>query len=119
MASSFLAIFKTRFELLTLELEEESTRLFSYLLFSLLALFFLCLAILLGVLLLVVVFWDTHRIGIIAGLSGVFGILALIIGLSVRRCYLNKPRLLDTTLSELGKDMDALKPVRDEGAPDE
>lgn len=119
VAASWLAILKTRSELLTIELEEESTRLFSYLLFSLVALFFFSLAILLVVLLIIVIYWDTHRLSVIAGLSGFFAITAIAIGLSVRNCYRNKPRLLDVSLSELAKDIDVLKPASEETAPHE
>ena len=119
MAASWLAIFKTRFELLTLELEEESTRLFTYLILSLVALFFFCLAVLLGVLLVVVLCWETHRITAITSLSGLFGILALVIGLSVRSSYRNKPRLLDATLTELKKDVEAFNPAAEAEVSDE
>ena len=119
MAASWLAIFKTRFELLTLELEEEGARLFSYLFLSLLAFFFFCLAILLVVLLVVILCWDTYRIAAIAGLSGLFGLLALVIGLSVHNSYRNKPRLFAATLSELKKDVDAFGPGAEVEASDE
>lgn len=110
LAASLLAMVQTRVLLAATEVEEESLRYFSYLILSLAALFFLGVAIVLGVMLLVVLYWDTHRIGILSVLMGLFGVAGLAIGMQVRSKYRYKPKLLGHTLTELSRDTDMLQP---------
>lgn len=110
LAASLLAIAQTRVELAATEVEEETLRYFSYLILSLAALFCLGIAVVLGVLLLIVLYWDSHRIGILSTLIVLFGIASAAIGLHVRRKYLFKPKLLGHTLTELSRDSDMLQP---------
>lgn len=108
LAASFITIIRTRVELASVELEEELLNLFSYLLYSLMALFCLCMAIFLTVLMVVALYWDTHRIVVLAGMGGIFGLTGLAAGVSVRNNYRKSPRLLSYTLTELSKDVDSL-----------
>lgn len=106
MAAILVAIVQTRLALAALEMEEESLRLLSYL-----ALAMLCvsLAILLGAFLVIVLFWDTHRIGAIVGSAGFFAALGVGLGLGVRASMRHKPKLLSFTLAELNKDLASMK----------
>lgn len=108
--ANFIALLHTRAELATVELEEEALRYFSYLLMALVALFFLAMATLLAVLLVVVVFWDLHRVGVLLTLILVFAGCGVLLGLRIRERYRHKPHLLGYTLVELARDIDALKP---------
>lgn len=110
LAASMLAVVQTRVELAATEVEEESLRYFSYLVMSLAALFCLGIAIILGVMLLVVLYWETHRIGILSVLMILFGIAGIMISMRVRNRYRDKPRLLGHTLTELSRDADILQP---------
>ncbi len=110
LAATFVAIIHNRLELAAVEVEEELLRIFSSLLLSLVALFCLGMALSLAVLLLVVLFWDTHRIGVLITLMVVFSGSGLMIGLGVRKGYRHKPRLLADSLAELKKDINNLNP---------
>ena len=110
LAANFLALLQTRLELLSVELEEESLRLFTYLICALAAMFCLGIAILLGILLIVVIYWDTHRVGVLVSLIAAFGLASVLLALWVRDSYRRKPRLLAHTLNELGSDVDSLTP---------
>ena len=110
-AGSIVAIVHTRLELAAVEVEEEFIRLFSYLLSALIALFCLGVAVLLAILLIVVVYWDTHRIPVLLGLISAFGLAGVLIGLAIGRDFRKKPRLLSSTLTELTKDIESLKPA--------
>jgi uncharacterized membrane protein YqjE len=110
LAASLLAILQTRVELVAAEVEEESLRYFSYLLLSLAALFCLGVALVLGAVLLVVLFWDTHRVGILLVLIALFGLAAALLALRLRRRYQVKPPLLAHTMMELARDREALQP---------
>jgi len=112
MAGSLLAILQTRLELAAVELEEESLRLFSYLLLALVALFCLFIAVSLGIVLVIALCWETSRIGAITGLMVFFAVLAVALGIGIRSCYRRKPRLLAYSREELSKDIDRLNPSR-------
>ena len=110
MAGTLLAIFHTRIELFTVELQEETQRLLSYLILSLVALFCVIMTFLLGIFLVIVLFWDSYRILAISGLILFFGALAILIVLGVRSSYRKKPRMLAYTRSEIARDLERLNP---------
>ncbi|MFZ6676393.1 phage holin family protein [Undibacterium sp. Tian12W] len=105
LAATLSSMVRTRLELAAVELEEEFAHFSSSLIWSLLALFFACLTILLIILTVVAVFWDTqYRYTVLLVLIAVFGVLAAGIGLRVRNQFPNKPGLLFHSLAELKKD---------------
>jgi uncharacterized membrane protein YqjE len=110
-------IFHTRLELAAVEVEEELERFSSILLRSLAVLFFIGCTIVLLVILLLAIFWDTHRIELICALILLFGLTAGILGWSVRQQVRSRPRLLSQTLAELEKDISALKPAASADSP--
>ena len=109
IAGTLMAIVRTRIELAAVEMEEQSLRLLGYLALSLLALLCLGLAIVLGTFLIIVLFWDTHRVAAIVATAGVYAALAAAIGFGVRSSFRHQPKLLSFTLAELGKDVDSMK----------
>ena len=111
LTASLVESGETRLRLAVLELEEERERLFVMLLLSGIALMLICFGIGLAILLVVVTFWDTHRLLAIA-LSG--GILLAFGGLIAWRVKViaSQRSLLRSTLSNLSRDSDSLKDVR-------
>ncbi|MEC5160932.1 putative membrane protein YqjE [Janthinobacterium sp. CG_23.3] len=109
MAATLVAIVQTRLELAAVEMEEESLRFLGYLALALLAMLCLAIAIVLAAFLVIVLFWDTHRIAAIVGAAGGFAALGLIIGMGVRASFRHKPKLLSFTLAELHKDVASMK----------
>ncbi|MDP3841879.1 MAG: phage holin family protein [Oxalobacteraceae bacterium] len=108
LAGTLIGLLQTRLELATVELEEETLRIFSYLLFALVAMCCVGMTILLSTLLIVVIFWDTHRIGVLVALIATFGLGGGLIMLAIRNNYRSKPKMLSHTLSELSKDVERL-----------
>jgi uncharacterized membrane protein YqjE len=72
LAATLVAVLHTRLELLVTEIEEERVRLLQILLWAAAALFCLGIGVLLLVILLIALFWDTHRIAVIGTLAVVF-----------------------------------------------
>lgn len=114
LAGTFISILQTRLELIAIEVEEESLRFFSYFFFALAAMFCIGMALLLGVLLIVVIYWDTHRVPVLVSLMAFFAFSSAMIMLGVRKHYRLKPRMLSHTLTELSKDIERLKPEQRE-----
>lgn len=77
VAATLAAIVQTRLALAAVEMEEESLRFLSYLALSMLALLCLFVGLVLLVFLVIVLFWDTHRIAAIAITAAVFIAAAL------------------------------------------
>lgn len=109
LAATVLETLHTRLELFSVEVEEEMARYSSYLLWIVVALFCAGIAILLAILLIVVLFWDTHREAVLLSLIGVFAGIALYLGWWLRESMRNKPRLLAYSLEELKRDTAALR----------
>jgi uncharacterized membrane protein YqjE len=110
LAATLLAVLQNRVELASTELEEESLRYFSCLMLSLAAMFCMGIAVILGALLAIVLYWDTHRVAVLTVLMALFGIAGTAIALRVRRQYQVKPRLLGHTMAELSRDAELLQP---------
>jgi len=107
-AATLVAIAHTRLDLLSTDLEEERERTFSLLALALAALFFLGVGMVLASILLVVVFWDTHRLLVLGLLAGLFLAIGLAAGWVLIHKARNKPRLFASSLSELYKDRQQL-----------
>jgi uncharacterized membrane protein YqjE len=108
LTGTLVAIAHTRLDLLSVDLEEERAHLFSLLVLALTALFCLGIGVVLVTILLVVAFWDTHRLLALGALAGFY----LVIGMGVWAFALHKartkPRLFAASLSELFKDRQQL-----------
>ena len=66
LAATLVAIAHTRLDLLSADLEEDREHLLSLLVLTLAALFCLGVGVVLAAILLVVAFWDTHRLVVLA-----------------------------------------------------
>ena len=110
LAGTLVGITHTRLDLLSADLDEERAHFFSLLVSSLVALFCLGIGVVLAMILLVIMFWDAHRLlslGVIAGFFLACGSLAWV---NATRKSRAKPRLFAASLSELAKDREQLKP---------
>lgn len=109
LLATIIANIQTRVELIAVEVEEEALRYFSYLLYSLAAMFCFGVAILLTILLVVAIYWDTHRIEVLLTLMALFGVAGAWMVWAMRDSYRHKPKLLVHTVSELSRDIETLK----------
>lgn len=101
-------ILHTRLELLSVELEEGGGHLRALLLYALVALFFLGFGLLLLTLFVVVLFWDTHRVSVLGGITVVYLAIGAGAALMFRHRLKTRPRLFAATLAELDKDRERL-----------
>lgn len=101
---TLVAIVQTRLELLSTDLEVGRERLTSLLVMGFVSLFCLCFGLVLLAILIVVIFWDTHRLFALASLTGVFLITGGTLFNIALRELKNMPRMFEASLSELSKD---------------
>jgi uncharacterized membrane protein YqjE len=106
--STLVAIAYTRLELFSADLEEGQQHLLSLLVCTVAALFSLGVCVVLATMLVVIVFWDSHRLLVL----GVSTTLFLAVGIAAWGLALHKarsrPKLFSASLSELFKDRQRL-----------
>jgi uncharacterized membrane protein YqjE len=107
-ARTSVAILQTRLEIFASELDEQRELLAKIAVLAAVAAFCLALAVILLVLFIVVLFWDTNRLLAIGALSGVFAVSGAIALRMLRSALKQRPKLLAATLSELRKDRSRL-----------
>jgi uncharacterized membrane protein YqjE len=110
LLATLIAIVHNRLELLSNELQEEIGRVALMLLWGAVALFFGFLAIAFVALLILITFWDDHRLLVAALLAASFLVLALIAGFAAQKQIAAKPRPFGASLNELAKDSEELTP---------
>ncbi len=108
MAATLVAMAHTRLDLLSTDLEEDREHWMSLAVTAVFAVFCLGIGVVLAVLLVVVFFWDTHRMLVLGLLAGVFLAAGLAAGRQVKHLASAKPRLFTSSLSELFKDRQQL-----------
>ena len=106
--ATLIAIIGTRLEIAAGELEEERLRLSGIVAYAAMVFLFAALGLIFLSLLIVVVFWDEHRIAALSGIVLVYALLALIAGLRLRKRLSQKSRLFSVTVDELRKDEERL-----------
>jgi uncharacterized membrane protein YqjE len=116
IGATLIAMVQTRLELAAVEVQEELQRFLGYVVLALASLILFGIALLLLVLLVVVLFWDSYRLEAIAALAALFGMAGTLVALQVKRSLATRPRLLEATVAELNKDVNF---VRHAGHPDE
>ena len=108
LLATVVGIAQTRLELLSTELQEEVHRVAEIMLWAAVALLAAGVGLLMLALLVIIVFWDTHRVVASIAVTGVFFGIAATAGLVMRVKVRSKPPLLDATLAELKHDRASL-----------
>ncbi len=109
MASTLLAIAKNRAELASIELREELGRIIGYIIFAVAAFFCIFVGIVMAGILVVVLCWDTCRIGALGGVTAFFLIIGIIFALTLRSNLKKRPKMLAQTREEIAADIARLK----------
>lgn len=110
LSLSLVGIVHTRLELLSTEIAEEREHLISLLVLMLLALFCLGVGVALLAMLIVVAFWESHRLLALGGVTGFFLLAAAGMAWLALHKSRTRPRLFAASLAELSKDRQRLTP---------
>lgn len=109
--ASWVAVIKTRVEILSLEIEEQREWMQQIVLLAVAALFCASLGMILVTLLVVAAFWETDgRLWVIGGFALLYVGGGIALGLSLKSKLHNKPKIFAATAEELGKDYATLQP---------
>lgn len=109
LGATLLQLVGTRAELAVVELREEGERRKEMLVLGVVAGLFLALGLLLAALLVVVIFWDSHRLAAIGGVTALYLAVALLAFLRLRQRARASPPPFEATLREFAADRDLLR----------
>jgi uncharacterized membrane protein YqjE len=108
--AGWIAVIRTRVDILSVEIEEQREWLEQLVLMAVAALFCMSLGLILLTMLIVVAFWETHRLWVLGGFSFLYLAGGVALWLALRSKMKSKPRIFASTGSELEKDFAALNP---------
>jgi uncharacterized membrane protein YqjE len=108
LLATAVAIAQTRLELLSTELQEEVHHAAGILVWIAIAVLAAGIGLFTLTLLVVFIFWDTHRVLAAVVMTSTFFVIAAAAALVMRAKIRSKPRLLDATLAELSRDRASL-----------
>ena len=109
MGTDLVALVETRLELALVELREEGERRKGMVVWGAITAVFLALAVLLLAFLVVVVFWDTHRVGAIVGVTLAYAAVGFGALARLRAAQAAAAPPFEATRAELRKDIEALR----------
>ena len=109
LAQTLLGAAQTRLEILATEIEEERARLEQMLLVALAAAFCAVMGVVLCIALIVIYYWDTHRLAAVGVLATVFLGSGALLGWLLRDKARARPKPFAATRGELAKDRDMLR----------
>ena len=107
LAASLVALLHTRFELLTVEFEEERERAKDLVVLTVIATVFFSFALIVLSVLVVFLFWDTHPVGALVGVTLVYLAIGAAAVVVLQRSRDTRP--FAATLAELEKDVQSLR----------
>jgi uncharacterized membrane protein YqjE len=111
LTGTLLAIFQTRLELLSIEVQEERLNIKQMLLYGSIALMFFVLATILLTAFVVVVFWESYRLQVLAGFTGLYFAAGAMAWNAFQRAANRKSQLFSANLAALNDDRNQLDPL--------
>ncbi|HEX7970689.1 MAG TPA: phage holin family protein [Thiobacillus sp.] len=109
LSASLVSIVHTRLELLSNDIAVERAYSTTLLVLMVGALFCLGVGVILLAMLIAVVFWESHRLMALGGLTGFFLIVGAGLGGLAFHKMRTKPKLFEASLAELSKDRQQLE----------
>lgn len=109
MIGSVFALLHARLELIGIELAEERERIVAVIFLGLVAAMFAMMALISLTALIAVAFWDSYRLQVLAGITAVYGLGAVICAIRARSGLRAAPIVFQETLHEFEKDRDMFR----------
>jgi uncharacterized membrane protein YqjE len=109
LARTVLGAVRTRLDLLANEIEEERLYLRELMLLLMAFGFALAMFLMLGVMFVVVLLWDTHRLLALGAFAGLFLVAAVAALAGLRAHFAHRPKIFAASIAELAKDIERLR----------
>lgn len=108
LGSTAVEMIQTRLELFSSDIQIGWQRLLSTLVLVIITLFSLLFGLVLLAILIVVLYWDSHRVLVLSLMTGGFLSIGILLALFVRAQINAMPKLFEASLGELAKDREHL-----------
>ena len=102
MMANWIAIVKTRVEIISTEIEEQREWLQATVIMAVAAGFLISLGLIVMTFFVVVIFWETARLWVLGGFTVLYLGGGVLLAAILRQRVQTRPRFLSTTASELG-----------------
>lgn len=109
LGDNLLAGVQERVELFSLEVKEEKYRLVQMFAWASAVFYLAMMMITFGSLTLVYMFWDTHRLAALAGLTGLYALMLVGTVIAFRRYLARQPAPFQATQQELEDDRECIR----------
>ena len=109
MVASVVALLHARLELIGIELAEERERIIAVIFLGLVAAMFAMMALISLTALVAAAFWDSYRWQVLAGITAVYALGAVICAIRARAGLHAAPIVFEATLREFEKDRDMFR----------
>lgn len=109
LVDGLLATVQSRFELFTVELQEEKYRLIQTFIWICAVIFTAMLAITFASLTLVYIFWESARLTVLGGLAVFYALALLVLIIGYRRFVARQPKPFTATRQEISEDRTCIR----------
>jgi uncharacterized membrane protein YqjE len=109
LLTGLLDLGRTRFELFSTELREEMTRLAAAIIGGMAIVICVLIGLVFGTVAIILSVGEAYRVGVTVGAAVFFLVAAGVIALVLKRVAAVKPRPFEATLSELQRDVSAIR----------
>lgn len=104
LGDNLLGTLQERIELISVELQEEKYRLVQLIIWISATVFAGGMALTFATLTMVYLFWDTARIAVLAGFTGLYGGALFFVVVALRRVFTHQPKPFEATIESLTED---------------
>lgn len=109
LGDNLLGTLQERVELISIELQEEKYRLVQLIIWISATVFAGGMALTFATLTVVYLFWDTARIAVLAGFTGLYGVALVFVVIALRRVFTHQPKPFEATIDSLKEDRSCIR----------
>ena len=109
LGESLLKTLQDRIELISVELQEEKYRLVQLIIWISAAVFAGGMTLTFATITVVYLFWDTARIAVLAGFTGLYGLSLIFVIRALRRVFTHQPKPFEATIESLTEDRECIR----------
>ena len=109
LADNLLKTLQERIELISIELQEEKYRLVQLIIWISATVFAGGMTLTFATITIVYLFWDTARIAVLAGFTGLYGVALFFVVRALRRVFTHQPKPFEGTIESLTEDRECIR----------
>jgi uncharacterized membrane protein YqjE len=104
LGDNLLGTLQERIELISVELQEEKYRLVQLIIWISATVFAATMTLTFLTLTVVYLFWDTARLAVLGGFTGLYGVALVLVVIALRRVFTHQPKPFEATIESITED---------------